>query len=132
MPGNGSAGILFWFVMENLFYLFFNFDKKKIITGSHDSTIRCWDIIAGKTMCTLTNHKKSVRSIVLHPKWNSMASASPDNIKEWKLPKAEFVQNLSGHSAILNALAVNSDNVLVSAGKLLEFCWKNIYLFIEI
>ena len=52
----------------------------------------------------------------MHPKWNSMASASPDNIKEWKLPKAEFVQNLSGHNSTLNALAVNSDNVLVSGG----------------
>ena len=47
-----------------------------------------------------------------------MASASPDNIKEWKLPKAEFVQNLSGHNSTLNALAVNSDNVLVSGGQL--------------
>ena len=72
--------------------------------------------MAGKTMCTLTNHKKSVRALAMHPKWNSMASASPDNIKEWKLPKAEFVQNLSGHNSTLNALAVNSDNVLVSGG----------------
>jgi len=45
-----------------------------------------------------------------------MASASPDNIKEWKFPNAEFIQNLSGHDAILNSLASNSDNVLVSAG----------------
>ena len=57
----------------------------------------------------------------MHPKWNSMASASPDNIKEWKLPKAEFVQNLSGHNSILNSLAVNSDNVLVSGGQLRSF-----------
>lgn len=90
--------------------------EPQIITASHDSTIRCWDIIAGKTICTLTNHKKSVRALTLHPKWYTMASASPDNIKQWKLPKAEFIQNLSGHDAILNALASNSDNVLVSAG----------------
>lgn len=89
--------------------------EPQIITSSHDSTIRCWDIIAGKTMCTLTNHKKSVRALTLHPKWYSMASASPDNIKQWKFPKSEFIQNLSGHDSILNALASNSDNVLVSA-----------------
>lgn len=92
---------------------------EKIITGSHDSTIRCWDIIAGKTICTLTNHKKSVRALTLHPKYYSMASASPDNIKEWKFPSCDFIQNLNGHNAILNALAVNSDNVLVSAGIIL-------------
>lgn len=91
--------------------------KLKIITGSHDSTIKCWDIVAGRTISTLTNHKKSVRALTLHPKYYSMASASPDNIKEWKFPSCEFIQNLSGHNAILNALAVNSDNVLVSAGK---------------
>jgi pleiotropic regulator 1 len=90
--------------------------EPQIITGSHDSTIRCWDIVAGRTICTLTNHKKSVRALTLHPKYYSMASASPDNIKEWKLPNAEFIQNLSGHDAILNALASNTDNVLVSAG----------------
>ncbi len=45
-----------------------------------------------------------------------MASASPDNIKEWKFPKGEFIQNLSGHNAIVNSLAANADNVLVSGG----------------
>jgi len=45
-----------------------------------------------------------------------MASASPDNIKQWKFPKGEFIQNLSGHNAIINSLAANADNVLVSGG----------------
>jgi pleiotropic regulator 1 len=48
-----------------------------------------------------------------------MASASPDNIKEWKFPKGEFIQNLSGHNAIVNSLAANADNVLVSGGMFL-------------
>jgi len=44
-----------------------------------------------------------------------MASASSDNIKQWKFPNSEFIQNLSGHDSILNELACNSDNFLVSA-----------------
>lgn len=75
-------------------------------------------------MCTLTNHKKSVRALTLHPKWYSMASAAPDNIKQWKFPKCEFIQNLSGHDSIVNSLACNSDNVLVSAGEFYEFYRK--------
>ena len=39
----------------------------QVVTGSHDSTIRLWDLAAGKTKAVLTNHKKSVRSIALHP-----------------------------------------------------------------
>ncbi len=30
----------------------------QVITGSHDSTIRLWDIRTGKTLSTLTFHKK--------------------------------------------------------------------------
>ena len=46
-----------------------------------------------------------------------MASASPDNIKQWKFPDGNFIQNLSGHNAILNTLSVNADGSLVSGGK---------------
>ena len=47
----------------------------------------------------------------------TFASASPDNIKQWKFPDGNFIQNLSGHQSIVNTLAVNSDNVLVSGGQ---------------
>ena len=66
----------------------------QVVTGSHDTTIKLWDLVAGKlsvkflkkanvflfafpiqfvlcagrTMCTLTHHKKSVRAMALHPK----------------------------------------------------------------
>lgn len=46
----------------------------------------------------------------------SFASGSPDNVKQWKFPDGNFLQNLSGHNAIINSLACNSDGVLVSAG----------------
>ena len=52
----------------------------------------------------------------------TFASASPDNIKQWKFPDGNFVQNLTGHSSIINCLAVNGDNVLVSGGTWFVFC----------
>ena len=46
----------------------------------------------------------------------TFATGSPDNIKQWKFPDGNFLQNLSGHQAIINSIAVNSDGVLVSGG----------------
>ncbi|KAL3315524.1 hypothetical protein Ciccas_005847 [Cichlidogyrus casuarinus] len=104
----------------------------QVLTGSHDATIRLWDLAAGKTMVCLTNHKKSVRSLVVHPTQNAFVSGSPDNIKQWKLPNGVFLQNMSGHNAIINALAVNHDNVVVSGadnGSMYFWDWKSGYNF---
>jgi len=104
----------------------------QIITGSNDQTVRLWDLAAGKSMCTLTHHKKSVRAVVLHPKLYMFASASPDNIKEWKCPDGKFIQNLSGHNAIVNCMAANADGVLVSGadnGTMHFWDWKTGYNF---
>ncbi|XP_043918361.1 pleiotropic regulator 1-like [Protopterus annectens] len=106
--------------------------EPQVITGSHDSTIRLWDLVGGKTRATLTNHKKSVRSLVLHPTQYTFASGSPDNIKQWKFPDGSFIQNLAGHNAIINTLAVNSDGVLVSGadnGTMHLWDWRTGYNF---
>uniref|UniRef100_A0A8C4TIQ4 Pleiotropic regulator 1 n=1 Tax=Erpetoichthys calabaricus TaxID=27687 RepID=A0A8C4TIQ4_ERPCA len=84
------------------------------------ATVRCQSaepqIITGKGLCnilgkpgvTLTNHKKSVRALALHPRLYTFASGSPDNIKQWKFPDGSFIQNLSGHNAIINTLVVST------------------------
>ena len=50
------------------------------------------------------------------------ASGAPDNIKVWKFPDGNFMQNFSGHQAIVNTVSVNSDNVLVSGGVSMVWC----------
>lgn len=79
-----------------------------MISGSHDNTIRTWDLAMGKSVKTLTNHKKAIRSLVIHPEEYTFASGSADNIKIWKCPDGEFLRNCSGHKAIVNCMDVNS------------------------
>lgn len=104
----------------------------QVITGSMDSTVRLWDLAAGKTMTTLTHHHKSVRSIAVHPTEYSFAtgSAGGNNIKKWACPNGTFVHNFSGHDAIINSLSVNADGVLFSGGTFLPApgafpIWRN-------
>ncbi|KIJ19603.1 hypothetical protein PAXINDRAFT_109043 [Paxillus involutus ATCC 200175] len=94
----------------------------QVITGSMDSTVRqvyfLWDLAAGKTMVTLTHHKKSVRALAIHPTEYSFASGSAggNNIKKWKCPEGAFVFNFPGHNAIINTLSVNAEGVFFSGG----------------
>lgn len=60
--------------------------------------------------------QKSVRALVLHPQLYMFASGSADNIKQWKCPNGEFIQNLTGHNSVINSLVCNEDSVLVSGG----------------
>ncbi|OBT56627.1 hypothetical protein VE04_01674 [Pseudogymnoascus sp. 24MN13] len=88
----------------------------QVITGSLDSTVRLWDLAAGKTMGVLTHHKKGVRALATHPKEFTFASGSTGSIKQWKCPEGAFMQNFEGQNAIINTLSVNEDNVLFSGG----------------
>lgn len=89
----------------------------QVITGSHDSTIKMWDLVAGKCSQTLTFHKKSVRAMAMHPTEFALASASADNIKKYKLPEGDFMHNmLSQQRSIVNCMAINEDNVMVTCG----------------
>jgi pleiotropic regulator 1 len=69
-------------------------------------------------MVTLTHHKKSVRSLAIHPTEYSFASGSAGggNIKKWKCPEGEFVFNFSGHNAIINTMSVNAEGVFFTGG----------------
>ncbi|KAG5386268.1 hypothetical protein IGI04_037738 [Brassica rapa subsp. trilocularis] len=111
-------------------------DPPQVVTGSHDSTIKFWDLRYGRTMTTLTNHKKAVRAMALHPKENENAfvSASADNINKFSLnPKGEFRHNmLSQQRATINAVAVNEDGVMVTGGdngSLWFWDWKSGHSF---
>ena len=95
----------------------------QVISSSLDSTVRMWDLVAGKTMGVLTHHKKGVRTLATHPTEFTFASGSTGSIKQWKCPEGAFMQNFEGHNSIINTLAVNEENVLFSGGDNGSYCF---------
>ncbi len=67
----------------------FRHPHAQVITGSHDKTVKMWDLRKGKTLSTLTYHKKSIRAMAAHPQEFAFAAASADNIKKYRLPQVE-------------------------------------------
>ena len=88
----------------------------QIVTGSMDSTIKLWDLVAGKCMTTLTHHQKSIRALVEPSFENTFVSGATDCLKYWQAKDGKFLKSYTGHKAVVNAMAVNEDGVLVSGG----------------
>ena len=53
-------------------------DSQKIITCSHDETIRVWEIMKGNLQKTVKAHTSTVYSVVLSPDGKLLATASAD------------------------------------------------------
>lgn len=85
-----------------------------MITGSYDSTIKLWDLVAGKAMTTLTHHKKSIRALAQPSFENTFMSGAADTLKKWQGKDGRFLKNFSGHNAVINSLALNDDGVMLS------------------
>jgi len=83
-------------------------------------------------MGQLTHHKKSVRSLTIHPKEFTFASGSSQSIKQWKCPEGAFMQNFQPANGITNTLSVNEDNVLFAGnddGSVGFYDWKTGHCF---
>ena len=52
-----------------------------ILLGIFYGNKRCWDLAMGRSVKTLTNHKKAIRSLVLHHEEYTFASGAADNVK---------------------------------------------------
>lgn len=106
--------------------------EPQIITGSHDTMVKLWDIGTGKCVQTLTQHKKGIRAMVAHHEEYTFASAGADKVRVWKCPEGQPLRNIAGHNAIINAMALNTDNVLVTAadnGSMYFWDWATGYNF---
>ena len=91
----------------------------QVITGSHDSTVKLWDLAAAKCFTTLTHHYKSVRGLS-HATGieRTFVSASADGtVRKFQGKDGKFLQTISNdRKPIWNCVSVQEDGVMVTGG----------------
>ena len=85
-------------------------DGKKLVTGSHDRTLRLWSTKTGSLLKTFSDHTKAIYCVAVS--WDGKLAASggvAQTIKIWDMRTGELLRSLGnlflGHSETITALA---------------------------
>ncbi|KAJ8044961.1 F-box/WD repeat-containing protein 7 [Holothuria leucospilota] len=83
------------------------FDKRRIITGSMDHSIRVWDIRSGRSIKKIYGHLGGIRCLQFSEKF--IVSGSWDmSVRVWDIIRFTEVAVMTGHSGVVSCLQFNS------------------------
>ncbi|OMP07914.1 hypothetical protein COLO4_06938 [Corchorus olitorius] len=109
-------------------------EDPQIVTGYHDSTIKFWDLrYFGKTMLTLTHHKKSVQAMAPHPKEILLHLHQRTTLRNSIYQGGNsYTICCNSQQKTINTMAVSEDGVLATGGdngSLWFWDWKSGHYF---
>ncbi len=103
--------------MGAVYSLFVTSDKKHIVSGSVDGTIKIWDFEKGEEIRTLKGHNNYVRSVFVTADKKHIVSGSRDGtIKIWDFEKGECIRTLKGHNNFVSSVFVTADKKHIVSG----------------
>ena len=95
----------------------FSPDGKTLASGSHDQSIKLWDVATRRSIDTLRGHYCEVCSVAFSPDGKTLASGSKDNsIKVWDVATGWSIATLTGHSGSVWSVAFSPDSHTLASG----------------
>ena len=92
-------------------------DGKRLFSGSGTSTIKVWDLEAGKETLTLSGHTDLVSSLALSGGRQAAVLGKLDQtIKVWDLEAGKETFTLRGHTGYVTSLALAADGKRLFSG----------------
>ena len=85
-------------------------DGATIVSGSHDGTVRVWDVQTQGEKLTLTGHTGRIMSVAFSLDGTRLASAGWEDrtVKVWDMATSQVIHSIQGHtSAVMRVRVFN-------------------------
>ncbi|MBD6618426.1 PDZ domain-containing protein [Komarekiella sp. 'clone 1'] len=95
----------------------FSPDGRTVVSGSHDTTIKLWDVRTGREIYTLQGHSNSVDCVAFSPDGKILASGSSDKtIKLWDVTTGGQIRTIQAHSDSVRSVVFSPDGKTIASG----------------
>jgi WD40 repeat protein len=85
-------------------------DSTTLVSGSHDKTIKLWNLKTGELFRTLEGHQDGVLSVFVSPDGQTLASGGIDStLRLWKLATGQSLKTLPSDGGWITSLTISPD-----------------------
>jgi len=91
--------------------------SQMLASGSHDQTVKLWEVTSGELLRTLKGHGNGVFGIAFNPTSRMLASGSHDQtVRLWDVTSGQLLRTLEGYERHVNSVAFDPAGRMLASG----------------